>query len=317
MKIIENLNISRQAGGLTIFTAIFVLVLMTLMLLYASRVGVFEQRISSNEARQKLAFHAAEAILDQGQEYILANAGRIFSDDPQAVQIGPTTYRAGWFAAGQVGWNQCTAAMIAKPNHPCGGDIPATLTSYFYDDPNTTAGDVTGADSLPVNAALLPPGTTARLSAVLCIIDPANPSGGCQAPDLSNEGENSTLVVFTMMAYGYSDCTDTNDITTCTGEARVARPLSNFKNLSGSPGVPLTTKSTFPPTGTAEVVGNPNGGGLGVPLTTWINDNPACSPGVDIQSSGSWQTCELQEWYSTSDYPDDVACPTASCGCGP
>ena len=68
-------NLERQSGGITIFTGIFVLILMTLMLLYASRVGLFEQRVSSNEMRQKIAFHNAESAVDQGVEYLLANAG--------------------------------------------------------------------------------------------------------------------------------------------------------------------------------------------------------------------------------------------------
>jgi hypothetical protein len=208
--------------------------------------------------------------------------------------------------------------MIAVDNHPCGGEIAATTTSFFYDDPTTTAGAATGADSLPINTAGFAADVTARLSATLCLIDALDPSGTCLGVPSSEEEENEAVAVMQLMGYGYSDCTDTTDITTCKGEARIARPLSNYKNLSGSPGVPLTTKSAFPPTGTAEVVGNPNGGGLGVPLTTWINDNPACSSGVDIESSGSWQTCELQEWYSVDYYPEDVTCPdTGGCACGP
>lgn len=313
-----------QRGGLTIFTGIFVLILLTLMLLYATRVGVFEQRVSSNEVRQKIAFHAAESVVDQGVEYLLANSGRIFSASAQAMPYdsggGTVAYRVGWFANDGTtpGWNQCTATMIAKPNHPCGGDIPATTTSFFYDDPTTSEGDVTGADSIPINVTGLPAASTARLTAVLCLIDASDPSGTCLGAPSGSTEENEAIAVMQLMGYGFSDCTNTADLTTCAGEARVSRPLSNYKNLSGSPGVPLTTKSIFPPTGTAEVVGNPNGGGVGVPLTTWINDNPACSAGSDIQSSGSWQTCELQEWYSVDYYPDDIACPAnGGCGCGP
>ena len=97
----------------------------------------------------------------------------------------------------------------------------------------------------------------------------------------------------------------------------MALPISNCKKLAGSPAVPLVTKSTFPPTGTAEVVGNPNGGGIGVPLTSWINDNPACPPATPIVSSGTWQTCEMQEWYHIEEYPDGVTCTDNNCLCGP
>ena len=49
----------------TIFSAIILLSLLTLMLLYSSRVQQSETRISANEYRQKLAFHAAESAADQ------------------------------------------------------------------------------------------------------------------------------------------------------------------------------------------------------------------------------------------------------------
>jgi hypothetical protein len=123
--------------------------------------------------------------------------------------------------------------------------------------------------------------------------------------------------MLTLLAYGYSDCTDPDQVTTCTGEATVALPVSSYKKLAGSPAVPLVTKSTFPPNGSAEVVGNPNGGGIGVPLTSWINNNSACSPGTPIVSSGTWQTCEMQEWYHTEEYPEGVTCTDNNCMCGP
>ena len=50
---------NRQTGGMTIFTAVLVLIVLTLMIFYAARVGLFEQAVSANDVRQKLAFHAA------------------------------------------------------------------------------------------------------------------------------------------------------------------------------------------------------------------------------------------------------------------
>jgi Tfp pilus assembly protein PilX len=45
-----------QRGGLTIFSAILILILMTTVLVYATRSSVFESRISGNEVKQKEAF---------------------------------------------------------------------------------------------------------------------------------------------------------------------------------------------------------------------------------------------------------------------
>ena len=102
-----------QRGAMTMFTAIFVLVLITMMLLYAAKVGVFEQRISANDLRQKLAFHAAETGLDFSYEYLQnkMREGLLTStetgDDPANVCDA-----AGFYAPGCVRW------VDACPNVP-------------------------------------------------------------------------------------------------------------------------------------------------------------------------------------------------------
>jgi hypothetical protein len=80
--------------------------------------------------------------------------------------------------------------------------------------------------------------------------------------------------------------------------------------------VPLTTKNMFPPSGAAEIVANPNGGGVGVPISVWMNKNPACTPdGSTIDpSQGSWATCQAHEWYELDSIPNNVRCP-GSCSC--
>ena len=64
----------RQKGAVTMFSAILILILLTEMLIYAVQVGVFEQRKSGNEMRQKQAFHAAETGIQFAQSYLLDNA---------------------------------------------------------------------------------------------------------------------------------------------------------------------------------------------------------------------------------------------------
>jgi hypothetical protein len=137
-------------------------------------------------------------------------------------------------------------------------------------------------------------------------------------------------MIVTLLSYGFSDCTNVAVASTCQGQATVAKPIANFKQLAGAPTVPLISKTTFPPNGTANVVPNPNGGGVGVPISVWINSNPenlANPPDpycpqleFDMLSRGTWNTCELQEWYKLNDTPADVACPDdakpiSKCGC--
>lgn len=313
MKQLQNYGTSRfgssgQRGGLTIFTAVLVLILMTLMLVYATRVSVYETRVSGNEVRQKQAFHVAEAAVDQGIMYVLSNASLILSNKVDPFADG----RNGWFSAGNTKWAPCPSP--AADTHPCGGGVAATANSFYYD----TDGDTATIESLPVGTIDFPPGSNARLSALLCYINDITNPTVCSAtlPTTSEEEGNASLAL-TLLAYGYSDCTNPAVSSTCTGEATVALPVSSFKKFGGSPAVPLVTKSTFPPSGTGELVGNPNGGGIGVPLTAWVNENLACPPATSIADSGSWQTCELQEWYHTAEPPPGTTCTDNNCMCGP
>ncbi len=169
----------RQTGGLTIFSAVILLSLLTLMLIYSSQVQKAEQKVSANEYRQKLAFHAAESAADQVMEYMLANNFRILSAEADAVSAGTGGFRDGWFDDTTGVWAACPGDAAA--DHPCGGEIAAgsLSSSYFYDDPATTTTD--RFDSIPINVGMLPAESTARVSAVLCQVDLSNPGAGCMS----------------------------------------------------------------------------------------------------------------------------------------
>jgi len=305
--------LGRQKGGLTIFSAVILLALLVLMLIYSTRVQQSEQRISANEYRQKMAFDAAESAADQAVEYLLANNVRILSASPSAVPDGSGGTRAGWFDATTGVWAACPDNPGA--DHPCGGSIPAgnVTSSFFYDEAaTTTAGKY---DTIPINVSMLPAETTAKVSAVLCQVDFANPTGGCMAAPAAGDATLLSSFVITVLAYGYADCTDPTDTTTCQVSASIAQPLTNYSIARGSPAVPLTARTTFPPTGTVEVVPNPNAGGRGVPVSVWANANESCSSGEATLGSGDWATCEYHEWYETDEIPDDMICSNPTCNC--
>jgi hypothetical protein len=117
----------------------------------------------------------------------------------------------------------------------------------------------------------------------------------------------------TLLARGGADCDGT-----CNAEALVSEQVSNFGAAAGgrSPAVPLTTKSTFPPSGSAEIVPNPNAGGVGVPISVWMPVDKSCQGNSALidPSGGSWATCEMHEWYGTDLLPEDYACP-GNCSC--
>ena len=66
-----------HARGNTLFIVIILLLLVSLMSLYALNVGVFEQRTSGSDVRTKLVNEVAEAGLAQGMEFFKANSGDI------------------------------------------------------------------------------------------------------------------------------------------------------------------------------------------------------------------------------------------------
>lgn len=317
IKHLENFR-GRQTGMLTVFTAVLVLIVLTLMIFYASRSGLFEQRVSANEVRQKQAFHAAEAALDQAAEYLLANQKLILSNAVAAYPDGSGGLRNGWRQDGK--WTECTDDLRSNPDHPCGGTPPMPVGSFFYNDVDT------GFELMTIEVPGAAEGVTARVTANVCKVDLGNP-GVCVGLDTGTPG--GTFMVITLMGYGFSDCLDVTDVTTCQGRAAVAKPLGNFKALAGAPTVPLVTRTVFPPNGTAIVVPNPNGGGVGVPISAWVNDNDSLTPADPVTggtctqdadavlSSGTWNTCELQEWYDREAVPAGVACdqPPGQCSC--
>ena len=296
-----------QRGGLTIFSAALILILMTIVLVYATRVSVYETRVSANEVRQLEAFHVAEAAVDQGMMYMMANTNVVLSSRADVFPDGTagSFTKDGWFSTGNEKWVLCPANPALT--HPCGGEVPAKEGSYYYDtDANTAT-----IETLPVNITGMPVGSTARMSALMCFVNLNNTGANCGGPGSTVEAEANAALAITLLGYGYSDCTDVDDVSSCTGRATIARPLGTDRKLGGTPSVPLVAKSTVPLNGTFEVVGNPNGGGVGVPLTTWMDADS------DLLSSGSWQTCEMEEWYHVSEQPEDVACTDNNCMCGP
>ncbi len=312
-----------QRGVVTTFTGVLVLVMLTLMMFFAVRVGVFEQRVSANDLRQKLAFHTAESGIQHAKEFLRANSPLIVSQKEDILGNGAD----GWFSATGGRWELCPADLSGYGTteagwHPCHAEPDRNMrpNMYYYtveadDSPST----------LPIQTDDIIPGTTETvdIQALLCVLDldkdQAIPVQGCaelNSPTAVGAADGTYFMV-TILAKGGADCTIVEGEPDCNAWAQVSEQVSNFGAASGgrSPEVPLTTKSSFPPSGTAEVVPNPNAGGIGVPVSVWMNNNSSCPNGnVFDPSSGSWSTCEMHEWYGVDQKPDDMAC-SGTCTC--
>jgi len=330
-----------QAGVMTTFTGVLILVLLTLMMFFAMRVGVFEQRVSSNEMRQKLAFHAAESGLHHAKEFFRANSVLIASAEEEVMpdtsfdQVGGEwpVWLDGWLSASDLHWLPCapggTPIYTGVPNHPCQAEgsedspgNPRRDHMYFYS--NDTARSDEPSWRLPLDTNAILPGDNESVDtyALLCVLgvkaeDPV-PVKGCVGPDDLPLPEgvigDGTYFMVTLLARGQADCVGDD----CGAEALVSEQLSNFGAAAGgrTPKVPLTTKSSFVPSGTAEVVPNPNAGGIGVPASVWLNANTNCGGSPLVAENGNWNTCEMHEWYGTDSMPESNTCPGAlPCGC--
>jgi hypothetical protein len=337
----NNVLPTRQKGALTMFSAVLILILLTGMVIYATQVGVFEQRKSGNELRQKQAFHAAEVGVQRGQEFFAAHALDLTSRSETRGWQSGTHMSAG----GSGRWLPCAGrdeSNVPHTNwHPCYGEALNGLDgkpnlradSYFYSEDGTNATPI----PIPItdNQDLMDRATeAAQVFALLCNLDVQvgiqQPVQGCLAPGVGNF--DPVFFVITMLARGRSEC---DGIGNCRGEALVAQRLGSYGPVpgGGGPGVPLTSKTSLHPTGTIEIVPNPNGGGIGVPVSVWVDgEYPGgdreldpianCPPdegsvALDPQSN-SWATCEAHEWYGVDILPEDYTCPPGKpCDCAP
>lgn len=299
-----------QQGVLTVFSAVMILVLLTLMMFFAMRVGGFEQRVSSADSQQKLAFHTAESGIHHAKEYLLAHSLYVASPAPDITPNG----NDGWLTPGLERWQPCSGAGLDLANgegtHPCFGEPNPALRPnlFFYDFDNST--------ELPIDTNTLIAGNTETVAveALLCVFeidfDSDTPVQGCNT-DMDVVDGNHYMV--TLLARAGSECNGGD----CATRALVREQVSNFGGAAGgnAPSVPLTTRTTFPPTGSAEIVPNPNSGGIGVPASAWMNANTSCPGGQVVDASnGSWATCEAHEWYGADSVPEGVACP-GNCSC--
>ena len=314
-----------QSGVVTTFTGVIILVMLTLTMFFALRVGVFDQRDSANDMRGKQAFHTAESGISSAKEYFRKYTLLVASPILNLLPDGSD----GWLSLSAERWLKCSGAGLdlaaGSRSHPCFGEpVPArrpNLYYYAYDNVGgnyVTTGTVTETHRvLPLKTDELLPGTGEIVSveALLCVMDvdytAATPVKGCSTDLTIVDG---SYYMITLLARAQADCVGT----VCNAEALVREQVSKFGAAAGgqAPAVPLVLRTSFPPSGDAEIVANPNAGGIGVPVSVWMNANASCGGSSDVidPTSGAWATCEAHEWYGLDALPEDFTC-TGLCSC--
>lgn len=167
------IEIRSQSGVVTLAVGILLLMLITLVTLYGARVGLMEQRISSNEYQSKLVHGAAEAGRNQAVEFMNANLAAFNTDEDVFLPDGSTI--EGWLKAGNQHWGNgvqvdCDpnndgvitdgeqSGYTAEEQIACraGLDADGAQAVYFYD--SLRANETSDLDVFPTSAGNLSDG---------------------------------------------------------------------------------------------------------------------------------------------------------------
>lgn len=305
---------ARQRGLATLMVAMVLLLILSIVVLFGTSVGLFEQRTETNENRAKLAQTAAESALNLGIEFMRANNALVSSE-----------LDGGWLAAGTTRWVPCTTAVPSGEADPCLSERDATRRSnmYRYVSGDTSLLDLSefiDEDDLDdlVGAVSLGNADTdveVSVSATMCRLDEINPTSTACVLDPELPGLVAVTLVVDAAIDGES------------AAAQVKETIATFRSIGGAAAVPLVASGSVKGLGNAEIVANPNAGGFGIPASIWspcpINIeggagstvDPLCDP--PSGGIGSVITCHLGEYLDGRPREDLLTqCPFSNNACG-
>lgn len=282
----------RQAGVTTLVVTLILLAIVTIMVMFSTSVGFFEQKTATNQNRAGISQQAAEYALNLAGEYLKANRGKLISNDAAA---------SGWLAAGATRrWAKCSDVGAVDSDfpagHPCLSERDQTRRSnlYFW----TLDGTKTGSTSLPYTgivpaAAQIENGlggttafaATSIVHALLCRIDTSLPVPACRLNPVA--GNRVALTVI-------SDASLTNE-NGATAQAK--ETWATFSAAYPSATVPLVASGLVKGLGNGQIVSNPDSqaNGSNVVASIWSPNNVSID-GSGGGGVGSFITCEFSEF---------------------
>jgi hypothetical protein len=271
-------------GGTTLIVVLILILLATVLALFAVKVNLSEQRASGNDVKTRLMRQSAEAALSQGMAYL--QSLKTTEKDPFATNSP---------------WKQCNAGDV---DFPCGTvpvDDGATPTAHarranmFYYTGSTV--DINGDGSVDAMEARMLPmtnrmteltttgnGFTVQYGAgvLLCVLkkpDPAaaNPPVECATTSTDASG----TIAFTVVGVG--------SMPNEAGHTTLTQSVGSYVRVNNPPGAPpIVASGSANLVGTFQVVTNPNAAGTGVPITIWTRGN--------VDKHGTANSCYYDEF---------------------
>jgi Tfp pilus assembly protein PilX len=282
--------------GTVLILSVILLLLASVLTLFAVNTGLFEQRTSGNDVRLRLVRQVADSGIAQAMEYIKANPHFI---DPNSK------------------WQLCTAA---DTTFPCGAVTDSEKTHmYRYNDTGATV-DVIGDGSvdamdqrmIPMSGSLTNVNNTTTggsdgytvnygVGAVLCRVKTT-------APLVCATGSATPSSTYLVTLVSVARIPGEGARTTAT---KTAGGTSLLNNVPGAP--PIVASGSIDLTGTLQIVTNPNAAGIDTPVSIWTRK--------DASKTGTPNTCFFDEFirYGAKNnappvvFDGIITCDTCSC----
>ena len=294
----------RDASGMVLFVALVLLLLASLLTLFALKIGAYEQRSTGNDLRSKVVTEVAEAGLAQAFEYLIRQHSAMLTNAAL--------------------WERCDEA---DTTFPCGAVTAAT----FDDDGDPTTPEVSRRGSmfrlvadttrvipnidLALSQYMLPMPASSKITAmgngmpvaygvapVVCFAQA--PTGVAEGIPCGGTASSVTIATFVSVARMPGENASSTLVQTVGQYPRVP------DDLIGKP--PITTSGSAGVSGTLQVVTNPNAGGPGVPVSVWTR--------LDIDKHGTTNTCYADEFFrytqgsaTTTVYQNTIRCDACKC----
>lgn len=300
---------ARQQGVTTLAITLILLVIITLMVIFSTNVGFFEQKTATNENRARISLQAAEYAINLAGEYLKAKRDNLISN----------TAGSGWLATTGTSrrWAKCADVGTYPANHPCKSEPDPVRRAqlYFY----TSDGTIDGNQALPYtdlvpSAAQVESGmggasaftAAATVRALLCRLDTSNPASvACKLNPVAGNRVALTLI---------SDATlsDENG-----AKGAVKETWASYSTFMPSASVPLVASGFVTGLGNGQIVANPDSrsDGSNVMASIW-------SPNT-VDRGGSYITCQFSEFTGQLAYGNEwtmrdvkTNCPTSAYSSG-